>query len=153
MINIIRTLTYLSDILSQIVNLKPGEVVCDQNITLLRWLIFGFSTFGVLLCLTVLWINSAVEAGLTNLSRYRLQAMKDRREQRVHIIDDLLSRPAQIASAISLLNTICLIIATALAITAIHQFNMYGLEVTLVVMVLTFMVLSLAKTLPKGYAL
>ncbi len=144
----------LTALLNQtIVTLKPGEVVCDQNITTERWVAFGSSVVGVLICLFILWINSAAEAGLTNLSRHRLQNMRDRHERRIKIVDDLLSRSAQVASTISVMNALCLIIATAVAISAIHQFNLYGLEVSLMVLALAFLISSVARTLPKGYAL
>ena len=46
--------------------------------------------------------TAAAEAGLTNLSRHRLQQMRDRHEPRAQLVEDLLNRPAQIASALNL---------------------------------------------------
>ncbi len=135
------------------VTLKPGEVVTDQNITLGRWLAFSGSVLGMGLCLALLWVNSAAEAGLTNLSRQRIQAMRERLESRAQIIEELLNHPTQVASVLNLVDILCLILITALAITAIHQFNFYGVEVTIMVIVLAFVVMSLARTLPRGYAL
>lgn len=135
------------------VTLKPGEVVCDQNITAARLIIAGGSVVGILLCLLILWINAAAEAGLTNLSRHRLQQMRDRHEPRAQLVEDLLNRPAQIASALNLLHIICLMAATGLAILAIHQFNLYGPEVTVMLIVLIFITMSVTRTGSKGYAM
>jgi putative hemolysin len=135
------------------VTLQPNQKICDDTITTERWIAFLVSVTGALLFLTLLWINSATEAGLTTLSRQRLQAMRDRHERRAHIVEELLNRPAQVTSTLNLIHIICLVGATALAISSIHQFNLYGPEVTIMVIVLTFVTLSLARTLPKGIAL
>lgn len=135
------------------VTLKPGEVVCDQNITPERMIVAGISVAIILLCLLILWINAAAEAGLTNLSRHRLQQMRDRHEPRAQLIEDLLNRPAQITSALNLLHIICLMAATGLAILTIHQFNLYGPEVTVMLIILIFITMSVTRTGSKGYAM
>ncbi len=135
------------------VTLKPGEVVCDQNITVARLIVVGVSIFGILLCLLLLWINASAEAGLSNLSRHRLQQMRERHEPRAQLIEDLLNRPAQIASALNLLHIICLMAVTGLSILAIHQFNLYGPEVTVMLILLIFVTMSVVRTGSKGYAL
>ena len=143
-------LSFLAD---DTVTLKPGEVVCDQNITGERWSVFGISVAIIVLLLVLVWINSAAEAGLTHLSRFRLQALKERHERQGRLIDELLNRPAQIASTLNLLNTACLMFITGLAILSIHQFNLYGPEVTVMILVLTYLTLTLSRAVPKGYAM
>ncbi len=135
------------------VTLKPGEVVCDQNITLLRLSVFAAAVIGIMLLLALLWINSAAETGLTNLSRYRLQNMRERHEKQARLIDELLNSPAQIASTVNILNTSCLMFITGLVILGAHQFNLYGPEVTAFVLVITFLTLSVSRVVPKGYAI
>lgn len=135
------------------VTLKPGEVVCDQNITVARLIIFGLSILGILLCLLLLWINAAAEAGLGNLSRHRLQQMRDRHEPRAQLVEDLLNQPARITSALNLMHIICLMAVTGLSILAIHQFNLYGIEVTVMVILLIFVTMSVTRTGSKGYAI
>ncbi|MEI6043932.1 MAG: hemolysin family protein [Chloroflexota bacterium] len=134
-------------------DLGNGFYACFQGMTPLRWLIFGSATTGVLLCLYLLLVNAAVEAALSTINRMSLQSMLERHERRVLVIQQLLDRPNQVLSAISTLNIICLILATALTITAIHQFNLYGFEVTVLVLILTLLILSLVRTVPKGFAL
>ncbi|HEX2909734.1 MAG TPA: hemolysin family protein [Chloroflexia bacterium] len=144
----------LSQTLAQTtVTLPPGYEVCDQRITATRWTVFGLSLLGVLVALTLLWINTAAENALSSLSRHRLQAMKERHEKRGQLAEDLLNRPAQVTATINVLNVICLVLSAALSISAIHQFNLYGIEVTIMVLVLTFLTLSFARAYPKGYAL
>jgi CBS domain containing-hemolysin-like protein len=134
-------------------DLGSGFYACFQGMTTLRWLTFGLATAGVLLCLFVLLVNAAIESALTAINRMRLQSMIERHERRVIVIEQLLDRPNQVLSALNTLNTICLIVATALTITGIHQFNLYGFEVTVLVLILTFLVLTLVRTVPKGFAL
>ena len=135
------------------VTIPPGFEVCDQRITAERLTVFGGAIVGIILCLVLVWINSAAEAGLSNLSRFRLQALKERHEKRSTLVEELLDRPAQISGAINLLNTACLMFITGLAVLALHQLNMYGPEVTVVILFLTFITLSLSRVVPKGYAL
>lgn len=134
-------------------DLGNGFYACFQGMTAARWAVFGVATTGVLLCLWLLLVNAAVEAALSTINRKGLQAMLERHERRVAVIEQLLDRPNQVLSAINTLNTICFILATALSITAIHQFNLYGFEVTVLVLVLIFFTLVLVRTVPKGFAL
>jgi putative hemolysin len=145
---------FIYDTLKQTtVTLKPGEVICDQTITTERLIIVGVSIVGILLCLLILWINAAAEAGLTNLSRHRLQAMRDRHEPRAQLVEELLNHPAQITSALNLLHIVCLMAITGLSILAIHQFNLYGPEVTVMLIALIFITMSVTRTGSKGYAM
>ncbi len=107
---------------------------------------------GVLVCLYLVWMNSAAEAAVTSLSRHRLQLLKERHERRGRLVDELMDRPAQIAATTSVVLTVSLIAATALTISALHQFNIYGWEVTMAVLALMFIILGLARALPKAYA-
>jgi len=134
-------------------DLGNGFYACFQGMTTLRWTVFGFSITGILICLYLLLVNSAVEAALSAINRLRLQSMLERYERRVIVIETLLDRPNQVLSAISTLNIVCLVVATALTITAMHQFNLYGYEVTLLVLLLVFLTLTLVRTVPKGFAL
>lgn len=148
------TLTNLNSALRQTtVTLQPGQTVCDNTISSERWVAFAGSILGVLICLVILWVNAAAETGLTSLSRQRLQQMREQHERRARLVDELLNRPAQISSALNIMNIVCLVIATALSISAIHQFNLYGVEVTIMVLVLIFLIMSFARAFPKGYAL
>jgi CBS domain containing-hemolysin-like protein len=149
-VNVALAYSFLND---TTVTLKPGEVVCDQNITVARLIIVGVSILGILLCLLLLWINASAEAGLSNLSRHRLQQMRERHEPRAQLVEDLLSRPAQISSALNLLHIICLMAITGLSILAIHQFNLYGPEVTVMLILLIFVTMAVTRTGSKGYAL
>ncbi len=153
MCNLTSTLTSLAVPLGQTVTLGPGQVICDQTVGPDRLLAFALSILGLMVCLIILWVNSAAEVGLTGLTRQRLQALHDRQDRRVNLAEELLNRSAQTASALSLVNVICLMAATALAISSIHQFNLYGPEVSLMVIVLIFLVLCLVRVVPKGYAL
>ncbi|MDB5080312.1 MAG: hypothetical protein JWP00_2236 [Chloroflexi bacterium] len=144
---------FLYEILNQTVTLKPGEVVCDQNITAARLIVAGISVLGILLCLLILWINASVETGLTSLSRHRLQQMRDHHEPRAQLIEELLNHPAQITSALNLLHIICLMAITGLGILAIHQFNLYGPEVTVILIFMIFITMSVIRTGSKGYAM
>lgn len=134
-------------------DLGNGFYACYQGMTTLRWIIFGLSATGVFLALLLLLFNSAVEASLTAINRLRLQSMLERYERRVVVIENLLDRPNQVLSAINTLNTICLIAITALTITAIHQFNLYGPDVTVGVLLVAFLILVLVRTVPKGFAM
>jgi putative hemolysin len=138
--------------LGQTVTLQPGEVVCDQNITPLRWTTAGIATLGTLFCLWVVWKNAAAEVGLSSLSRSRLQALREKNAKRAELLATLIESSVQVGSVISVATTASLIAAAALAISAIHQFNLYGLEVTLLMLIFIFIVLTLARTLPKGIA-
>lgn len=152
-INLAGTLTIISRQLAQInVILKPGEVVCDQNITLLRWATAGVAVLGVIFLLWVVWCNSAAEVGLSGLSRQHLQSLKERYARRGEILDELIERSMAVGSVLHLMNTVCLIGATALIITAIHQFNLYGIEVTFFILIFIFLALTFAHALPKGFA-
>ena len=152
-INFTPLLTLVGPLYDTTVTIPPGFEVCDQRITAERLTVFGLSIVGIVLCLILIWINSAAEAGLTNLSRFRLQALKERHEKNTTLLEELLDRPAQISAAINLLNTACLMFVTGLAVLALHQLNLYGPEVTVVILVLTFLTLSLSRVVPKGYAL
>mgnify|MGYP001085506239 CR=1 FL=1 len=149
-VNVALAYSFLND---TTVTLKPGEVVCDQNITVARLIIVGISILGILLCLLLLWINASAEAGLSSLSRHRLQQMRERHEPRAQLVEDLLSRPASISSALNLLHIICLMAITGLSILAIHQFNLYGPEVTVMLILLIFITMAVTRTGSKGYAL
>lgn len=146
-------LSILLDDYSDGQDLGSGFYACFQGMTPLRWLTFGISTTGVVLCLALLLINAGVEAALSAINRMGLQTLLERHERRVLVIEQLLDRPNQVMSAINTLNTICLIVATALTITAMHQFNLYGFEVTVLVLLLTFFILTLVRTVPKGFSL
>jgi putative hemolysin len=148
----INDLVWTLSILGQTVTLQPGEVVCDQNITPLRWTVAGITTVGTLFCLWVVWKNAAAEVGLSGLSRSRLEAMREKNAKRADLLANLIESSVQVGSVISVATTASLIAAAALAISAIHQFNLYGIEVTLLMLIFIFIVLTLARTLPKGIA-
>ncbi len=146
----------LSFLLDQLVDgqdLGNGFYACFQGMTTQRWIIFGLAVVGVLLCLFLLLLNAAIEAALSTINRLRLHSMLERHERRVIVIEQLLNRPNQVLSALNTLNTICLVVATALTITGMHQFNLYGLEVTVLVLLLVFFTLLFIRTVPKGFAL
>ena len=64
-----------------------------------------------------------------------------------------LNRPAQVLSAITTLNVICFVLVPALAVSAIHQFSLYGIEVAILLVVLMLVFLVFARAVPKGIAI
>jgi CBS domain containing-hemolysin-like protein len=133
-------------------DLGGGFKVSDQNMSVQRWLIVVAATLGVFFCLYLLWVNASIEAALKSLTHARLHGLTERHESRVKLVTQLLDRPAQVLSAITTLNVICFIIAPALAISAIHQFSLYGPEVSVLIIILTLVVLAFARAVPKGIA-
>ena len=95
-----------------------------------RWTIFGLSVAGALFCLYILLVNAGVEAALKTFNHARLHGLQERHDRRANIVQELLDRPAQVLSAITTMNVICFILVPALAISAIHQFSLYGIEVS-----------------------
>lgn len=133
-------------------DLGGGFKVTDQNITVVRIAFFGLSFLGVLACLYVLYVNSSVEAALKALSHSRLRGLLERQERRAKIIEQLLDQPAQVLSAVSTLNVVCLVIIPALIISAMHQFNFYGIEVPITIILALLIMLVVGRTVPRGYA-
>lgn len=146
---------WLSNVLTQLrdgQDLGNGFKVSDQNMNPSRWTVFGLSVAGVLFCLYILWVNAGVEAALKTLNQARLHGLQERHARRANIVQELLNRPAQVLSAIMTLNVICFILVPALAISAIHQFSLYGIEVSVLIIFLALVVLVLARAVPKGIA-
>lgn len=148
-------LSWLTNVLAQLQdgqNLGGGFKVCDQNMSPVRWTVFGVSVLGALLCLYTLFVNSGVEAALSSLNHSRLHGLLERHERRAKIIEQLLNRPAQVLSSITTLNVICCMLTPALAISAIHQFSLYGIEVEVLIVLVILLVLVLTRAVPKGIA-
>lgn len=133
-------------------DLGGGFKVSDQNITAARIAFFGLSFLGVLICLYILYVNSSVEAALKSLTHARLHGLIERQERRAKIIEQLIDQPAQVLSAISTLNVICLVVIPALIISAMHQFNFYGVEVPITIIIALLILLVVGRTVPRGYA-
>ncbi len=128
-------------------------VLCDQEITPTRLLTAGISALVLLLCLAILIINTWGKTGLKQINKEWLEKLELEKNPRAANIRKLLDNPPHLDNCIHTANIVCYVIAPAVAISAIHQFNIYDLWVSVMIFALVFCVLLFTRAIPHGMAL
>jgi CBS domain containing-hemolysin-like protein len=107
----------------------------------------------LLLCLIILIINTWGKTGLKQISKEWLDKLESEQNPRVATIRKLLANLPHLDNCIHTANIVCYVIAPAVAISAIHQFNVYDLWVSVMIFTLVFAVLLFTRAIPHGMAL
>jgi CBS domain containing-hemolysin-like protein len=130
-----------------------AQSTTSQEITPDRYYVFALSVFGLLVGLTILFINSYVKAGVSSVSKEWLAELAKKEPARAVELNKLLENPSHLSNCIHTLNIIGYCACPASAISAIHQFNIYDFWVSLMLFVLIFFILLFTRAIPRGYGL
>ncbi len=103
---------------------------------------------GIAACLLILAFTSAVDAAFTSISRYRLNAL--RAGQGAKVPSWLTDDPVRIKSTILILNTLSIIIASALTLDLASPYTIWGSVLSLSCLLLVMLVVC--EVLPKAIA-
>jgi CBS domain containing-hemolysin-like protein len=106
----------------------------------------------IVLCISLIALDSAVETALTNISRLRLRQLLDRGVPRAQAINDLLENPQRFPATILVINTVCLLAIGALSLYASRPLREWWWRVLTVIVTLV-LVLIFGVAVPKALAL
>jgi putative hemolysin len=106
----------------------------------------------IVLCISLIALDSAVETALTNISRLRLRQLLDRGVPRAQAINDLLENPQRFPATILVINTVCLLAIGALSLYASRPLREWWGRVLTVIVTLV-LVLIFGVAVPKALAL
>ncbi|HKP52520.1 MAG TPA: hemolysin family protein [Chloroflexia bacterium] len=106
----------------------------------------------IVLCLSLIALDSAVETALTNISRLRLRQLLDRGVPRAQAINDLLDNPQRFPATILIINTVCLLAIGALSLYASRPLGEWWWRLLVVILTL-MLVLIFGVAVPKALAL
>jgi CBS domain containing-hemolysin-like protein len=111
----------------------------------------GLYIAGIVGALLALALTSAVDAAMTAIGRHRLNAMQEENESRAARIGRLLHEPYRFKAAILLINTACVIIATALMM--LFTAAMPGSWRIGALLLLLLLLMVFGEALPKAFAI